>query len=51
MKIRLHGTLSEVERAAEKIRSIFRVVSVSDPYKDRGGSKWVRVYIEVKEES
>lgn len=48
MKICLHGTLDEVERAAEKIRSVFRVVSVSDPYKDRGESDLYRIYIEVK---
>ncbi len=49
MKIRLHGTLEEVERATEKIRSVFHVVSVSNPYPDRGKSQLYRVYVEVRE--
>lgn len=48
MKIRLHGTIDEVERAIEKIRSVFRVVSISNPYPDRRGSLY-RVYVEVRE--
>ena len=48
MKIRLHGTLDEVMEATEKIKSMFKVVSVSSPYKDRGESELYRIYIEVR---
>lgn len=47
MKIRLEGTLQELDAAAEKLRLIFRVVSVSKPYKNRN-SDLRRVYIEVE---
>lgn len=49
MKIRLHGTMDEIERATEKIRAGFQIVSISSPYKDRRESKLYRVYIEVRE--
>ncbi|MBP3040569.1 hypothetical protein J9303_13845 [Bacillaceae bacterium Marseille-Q3522] len=48
MKIRLHGTLKEVEKAAEKLKNLFQVVSISSPYKDRGESELYRVYVEVR---
>lgn len=48
MKIRLRGTSSEVEKAAEKLKEVFNVVSVSKPYKDRGDSQLFRVYVEVR---
>jgi hypothetical protein len=48
MKIRLHGTAEEVEEAAKRLHGIFAVVSVSDPYPDRGASRLVRVYVEVR---
>lgn len=48
MKIRLHGTRGECEFAADRIRDAFRVVSISEPYRDRGESQLVRVYVEVR---
>lgn len=48
MKIRLHGTLNEVEVATKQIENTFHVVSISEPYKDRGKSKLYRVYIDVR---
>lgn len=48
MKIRLHGTRGECAVAADRIREAFRVVSVSEPYRDRGESQLVRVYVEVR---
>lgn len=48
MKIRLHGTLEEVQEAAKQLDRVFQVVSVSEPYKDRGKSELYRVYVEVR---
>lgn len=47
MKIRLEGTLQEIDAAAKQLRLIFRVGSVSKPYKNRN-SDLHRVYIEVE---
>jgi hypothetical protein len=44
----LHGTLQEVRQASEKLHEVFQVVSVSEPYKDRGQSELYRVYVEVR---
>ena len=48
IKIRLHGLPEEVEQAKEQLKKIFDVNVCSAPYKDRGDSKYVRVYIEAK---
>lgn len=48
MRIRLWGTRGECAVAADKIAEVLRVVSVSDPYRDRGNSKLVRVYVEIR---
>ena len=48
MKIRLEGTVEEIDAAAEKLRQIFRVESVSKPYKNRN-SDLHRVYIDAEE--
>ena len=46
VKIRLHGTLEEVEYAMSFIRSQFNVLSESAPYKDRGNSQYYRTYMD-----
>ncbi len=48
MKIRLHGEAQECAEAAVRLDRVFRVVSVSPPYPDRGTSSLVRVYVEVR---
>lgn len=48
MKIRLHGTRGEVAWAVDRLNETFRLVSVSEPYADRGRSSLVRVYAEVR---
>lgn len=48
MKIRLYGTLDEIEEYLRKIKQSFNVVSVSKYCKDRGHSELYRVYIEVR---
>ena len=45
MKIRLHGTEEECREMAELLKSVMLVLSVSDPYPDRGRSVLVRVYV------
>lgn len=47
IKIRLEGTLSEIDAAAEQLRQIFHVVSVSRPYQNRN-SELCRVYIDAE---
>jgi hypothetical protein len=46
--IRLEGTRQECEQAAPRLAEVFGVVSVSDPYPNRGRSLLVRVYVEVR---
>lgn len=48
MKVRLHGTPAEVTAAAERIGTVLAVVAVSAPYPDRGQSRLVRVYLDVR---
>jgi hypothetical protein len=48
VKIRLHGTPEECADAARRLGEVFDVVAESDPYADRGASKLVRVYVEVR---
>jgi hypothetical protein len=48
VKIRLEGTPQECEQAAPRLAEVFDVVSVSDPYPNRGRSLLVRVYVEVR---
>jgi hypothetical protein len=48
MKIRLHGTEEECQEVAERLRAVVGVLSVSDPYPDRGRSLLVRVYVEAR---
>jgi len=48
VKIRLEGTPTECEQAAPRLAEVFDVVSVSDPYPNRGRSLLVRVYVEVR---
>ncbi len=48
MKIRLHGTGDECRELAGRLPAIADVLSVSEPYPDRGASRLVRVYIEAR---
>jgi hypothetical protein len=48
MKLRLEGTQAECEQAARQLAEVLDVVSVSDPYHNRGRSLLVRIYIEVR---
>lgn len=48
VKFRLHGTPAECEEAVKRLHGIFAVVSVSDPYPDRGASRLVRIYVEAR---
>jgi hypothetical protein len=48
VKLRLHGTRDEVTEATRRLVEVLEVVSVSDPYPDRGASLLVRVYLEVQ---
>jgi hypothetical protein len=48
MKIRLHGTKGECAATAQRIAQVITVLSVSEPYPDRGASVLVRVYLEAR---
>jgi hypothetical protein len=48
MKLRLEGTAAECEQVACQLAGVVKVVSVSEPYPNRGRSQLVRVYIEVR---
>ena len=48
MKIRLHGTAKECDQATQLLGETLNIVSVSDPYPDRGHSRLVRIYVEVR---
>ena len=47
MKIRLTGTLEELEQAVEKMKTAFEVVGISKPYANRNSAEY-RIYVEVK---
>lgn len=46
IKIRLHGTLEEIKETTKIIREQFDVLSESEPYADRGKSKYYRCYMD-----
>jgi hypothetical protein len=48
VKVRLHGTREEVAEATRRLVEAFNVVAVSEPYRDRGASVLVRVYLQVR---
>jgi hypothetical protein len=48
VKMRLWGTEEECLEGAERLAKVFSVVSVSEPYADRGRSSLVRMYCEVR---
>jgi hypothetical protein len=48
VKIRIEGTREECQQATPKLAEVFDVVSISDPYPDRGQSRLVRVYVEIR---
>lgn len=47
MKIRLEGTIQQIDEAAEQLRQIFCVKKESKPYKNRNSDLY-RVYITVE---
>jgi hypothetical protein len=48
VKVRLHGARDEVAEATRRLVQVFDVVAISEPYRDRGASLLVRVYLEVR---
>jgi hypothetical protein len=48
VKVRLHGTPTEVAEATRRLLEVLDVVAVSGPYRDCGPSVLVRVYLEVR---
>ncbi len=46
--MRLHATPAECQIAARGLAEVFDVVSVSGPYPDRGPSRLVRAYLELR---
>jgi hypothetical protein len=48
VRLRLHGTPAECDQAARRLAEVFDVVAVSPPYPDRGPSRLVRVYVELR---
>ncbi len=48
MKIRMEGTAEECQQAAPRLAELFDVVSVSGAYPNRGRSRLVRVYVEIR---
>jgi hypothetical protein len=50
VKIRLHGTDAECQHAAAALSRCagLEVLAVSAPYPDRGASRLVRVYAEIR---
>lgn len=48
IKIRLQGLPEEIERFIEDFKGKYEVLEVSEPYENRGESKFVRVYVTIK---
>ena len=51
VKIRLNGTMEELENAKQSLESVFRVISESKPYKDRGKNELWRIYLDCEVEN
>jgi hypothetical protein len=48
MTLRVHGTRDEVAAVTRRLVEVLEVGSVSAPYPDRGASRLVRVYLEIR---
>jgi hypothetical protein len=48
VRLRLHGTPAECELVARRLAEVLDVVAISGPYPDRGPSRLVRVYLELR---
>ena len=48
IKIRLHGTVEEIDSAVEIIKATFKVLSISGYYKDKGFNEYYRCYIDAE---
>jgi hypothetical protein len=48
VKIRLEGTPQECQQAGPQLAELFEVVSISDPYPNRGRSRLVRIHLEIR---
>jgi hypothetical protein len=48
VKLRLHGTPTECDHAARRLVEVFDILAISGPYSDRGPSRLVRVYLELR---
>jgi hypothetical protein len=48
VRLRLHATPAECEHAAHRLAEVFDVVAISGPYPDRGPSRLVRAYLELR---
>lgn len=46
MKMRVMGTLDELNHARELLNDVFEVLEVSQPFRNRGDSKLYRMYVE-----
>jgi hypothetical protein len=47
-RLRVHATPEECAETVKRLHGIFKVVSVSEQYPDRGSSRLARVYVEVR---
>lgn len=47
MKVRVQGTMKEIDAAVEQLRQDFVVLGVSKPYKDRSSTSY-RVYVDAE---
>lgn len=48
IKIRLEGEPKEINKAIENIEDSFKILNQSEPYANRGRSKYYRVYLDVE---
>lgn len=47
VKIRLEGLPEEIDAMVQSFSNNYEVLNVSKPYKNRGETKYVRVYVEM----
>jgi hypothetical protein len=50
LKLRVHGPLPDIKEYTESLRQdkSMRLLSVSEPYKNRGESEYYRIYIDAE---
>lgn len=48
VKLRVMGTMEEIEKYLKQVEGVLNILSISEPYANKGNSKYFRLYIEIE---